>query len=653
MQEKLINTQVEYFLRDFEVNSETIILEEGSKEKVELEKIAEARGIKLKGSRDLAVLKTIYAFTDEPNANGAILPKKELLRVLPQIVGKPVNINHSRRDVIGNYIDYRYKQKEDKVIAYQTFFKSNFPEEFEEAKELLKKKKLSSSFEIWSPKDKRKYREDGSYEMYQMEIAGGALIYEDKDNQPAFKDAKVLSMAKENKESKVELVYASKHKEDELITSAGEIETITKTEPPITKAPAEVIVVPVVTKAKCENCDEEFEPTIMGEIKCTKCFAILDKTGKMIYPPQLIDFKMSCPGCHIRNWRLLKNTDEQGNIKCLHCSKEFKVTWAKVKVNELAQNMNFIYVDYSTCLQCGKVNEVVGSSKLKIKTVKCKRCGLKYSYDITRESHKQISNIEEIITVDKKETSEKGGNKMTDKKKVEKASEKKIETKEHDFLKGSEKENKKVISEKIEKAKVEKPEKEEAKAEVKPKEAKVEPKKEKVEKPKVEEAKEAPKAKEEVKTEKIEKPKVEEAKEQPKVKKAPKAEEKPVVEEAKDTKEQKYAKGIRKLASKIRELKKNMVKAEVENEKKITFYKDNAKEILSRRAEIKDYKISDEDILNDDKFAKAKLELENASIRATLEKGDDVVGSKKKDAGYYKDLHDKIDKDAFGHKDEK
>ena len=91
--ERLNNVIIEEFLNDYTEKSETILLEEG-KEKSELEKIAKARGMDIK-SRDLGFFKTIYAFTNEPNANGAILPKKELIKVLPQIIGKPININHN------------------------------------------------------------------------------------------------------------------------------------------------------------------------------------------------------------------------------------------------------------------------------------------------------------------------------------------------------------------------------------------------------------------------------------------------------------------------------------------------------------------------------------------------------------------------------
>ena len=46
---KLTDTNIQQFLEDFEANSEIIMLEEG-KEKNELEKIAEARGMKIKNS---------------------------------------------------------------------------------------------------------------------------------------------------------------------------------------------------------------------------------------------------------------------------------------------------------------------------------------------------------------------------------------------------------------------------------------------------------------------------------------------------------------------------------------------------------------------------------------------------------------------------
>jgi len=632
MEKKLTNLEVQEFLTDFETNSETIILEEGSKEKNELEKIAGARGIKVKDSRDLAVFKTIYAFTDVANSNGAILPKKELLRVLPQIVGKPININHERRFVVGHYIDYRYKQKDSQINAYGIYYKSNFGKEFEEAKKLLKKKKLSSSFEIWSPQDKRIYREDGSFEMHQMEIAGGALIYEDKNNEPAFKDAKVLSIGKAKDSSLPDLVYASKYKEDELITSDGK--TI------------ETKINPTVSKIKCSNCGEEFDSGIVDKIKCPKCFAILDKSGNMIYPPQIIDFKMLCPSCSMNNWLLLSKKEDKVKVRCSGCSKEYNLSFAIEQKRDIVNKINFVYSSRVFCLQCHKPIYVMGTSGTNTKNVKCKKCGLEFSYDITHDRYKKISKIEEVIPnknkIDNtKESSEEGGQKMAKEKEVKKTSEKKVEVKK-------------------EEVKVETPEKVETK-----KEEKVEAKKEEVkETPKVEKA-EKPIIEKKVEVKKEEKVEVKEAKKE--VKEAPKTEEPKAVEpkiekkeevkvetkiEAKkDGKLDKYIAGIRKIAKRVKELRKE--KASLE--KKVELYKNKAKTIIERQAELGEgCNLSEEEILNDDKFGKAKAEKELAKANAQLNKGNDIVGAKTAhDEKWYAERRKAIDEEAFKHINDK
>ena len=61
MKERLTNTTLREFLTDFENRSETIILEEG-KEKSDLQKIAEARGIQIKNSKDLVSISQNYEY---------------------------------------------------------------------------------------------------------------------------------------------------------------------------------------------------------------------------------------------------------------------------------------------------------------------------------------------------------------------------------------------------------------------------------------------------------------------------------------------------------------------------------------------------------------------------------------------------------------
>lgn len=284
MNTKLTNTQVYDFLNDFEDRAELILLEE-AKSKKELSEIAKAKGINLNTNTDLTGFKCIYAFANKPNKNGAYLPEKELLQALPSMVGKPVNIGHNRRYIVGHLLDYRYKKSEKQVIAYGVFYRSNFGEEYDKAKKDFKSKKLNVSFEIWSPKDKRKKRNDGSEELHQMELAGMAILF--RDVEPAFDGAKILEFSSKLQKESPELVYASKYKEDEMLYSAPEVK--------------KEIPTAVIPKIKCANCGEEFESGMDTNIKCPKCFAILNKAGQMIYPPQIKDFRLLCPSCRVNN----------------------------------------------------------------------------------------------------------------------------------------------------------------------------------------------------------------------------------------------------------------------------------------------------------------------------------------------------------------
>ncbi len=708
----MTNLEVQEFLKDFQITSETSILEEG-KEKSELEKVAEARGMKIKGSRDLAIFKTIYAFTDKANANGAILPKKELLRVLPQIIGKPVNINHNRRFVVGHYIDYKFKQKDNKVIAYGVFYKSNFGDEWTRAKELLKKKKLSSSFEIWSPDDKKEVVGKGKYKMHFIEIAGGAFIYEDKNNIPAFKDAKVLEMARKDVP---ELVYASKYNEKEIITSDKDyfrdsveenlrklneekkkkIETpkketpkpeekkvapkveepkkeatpekpkevkkeevkkeeVKKTEPKIEEKVEEPKVED--SKIKCSNCNEEFDPITLLDVKvattinCPKCKAILKQDGTMIYPPQIIDFKVSCPSCRMGSWLLMERNDKTVKLRC-SCKKEYNLTFAEKKDTEMLDRINFPYSGSASCSQCRHSNYYEGISGITSRNIKCKKCGLEFPINIDKaKEYKTIAKIEEVEIKKIEKTSEKGGNDKVDAK--------------PDIKKEVKKEEVKKEAPKVE---TPKPEVKEEKKEVKVEEKKVETdadekKTDKTSKAKVEEpkVKEAPKTEELQGNELVEsmRDKVEESKEEKPVDKYAKSKVlRKAVSQIKDSKKELETinkkvksgkKGINKLVSMVISLKKEVAKIKDEMGKKIKFYKENAVEINKRREELGDFgnDLTDEQILNSDKFEKAQLKKENVELKSDIETSSEIAGTKSKDDGYYVKKRKEIDAVAF------
>jgi hypothetical protein len=421
--QRLTNTQVQEFLKDWEENSSTEILEEGKKN--EIIQIAKAKGIDLRKNKDLAGFKTIYTFANKANKNRARLPKEVLLKALPTMIGKPVDIDHNRRYVIGHYIDYRYHQKEDMVVAYGVFYKSSFAEEWEEAKKLFKEKKLATSYEIWCPQNKRRMLKDDTYELLEQEIAGGALLYKE---QPAFEDAKVLELAKENLEREKDLIYASddKYKKDEIIVCKdnkceliweGKDTDTTTIDVSMdgTSNMVEEQEKPRITKIKCSNCSEELDYNgIDVRVKCPKCFALLNKEGVMQYPPQIKDFKVLCPSCKVNNWLILSKKEDYIELRCQSCSREFKADFAiaKVDMKEKLSSFPFLYSGKVSCYQCNNIIEFFDiSSKTKQRTLKCKKCGLEFSIDITQEKYKTISKIEELKR-DKIEKSSKGGNMM-------------------------------------------------------------------------------------------------------------------------------------------------------------------------------------------------------------------------------------------------
>jgi len=391
--------EIQYFLKDVEKTSKIELLE--GKEKDDLKAVAKTKGVDI-DDMDLALFKTVYAFTDKANANGAILPQKELLKILPTIRNKPVNINHQRRYVVGHYIDYSYITNENKIIAYGVFYKSNFGDEWEEAQKLFKAKKLSTSFEIWSEREKRKYKSDGSYELNDMLIAGGALIFEDKDNKPAFKDAKVLRLAKaliEKHGIKNKFGYHLEYshiKDKDLIVASQET---------ITQEPL---------KIKCSNCGNEYIPSFVDKVKefnkCPNCKALLDNNGQMLYAPQNIDFSLLCPNCKVNSW-LIKSTEENNSrIQCLSCKTEYDIEYAR-KSDKFKAKMFYVYEGKVECPQCNYTNQFSSVSSFQDKELKCERCGLEFKHDIRKTMKKKIKSISEIvIKTEEIQKSSEGGN---------------------------------------------------------------------------------------------------------------------------------------------------------------------------------------------------------------------------------------------------
>jgi hypothetical protein len=236
-----MNDRNKYFLEDLTFNS-TYELMEFSKDNDELKEIAIKRGIQLP-SKDIAIFKCTYAMIDEENRNGCTLPKKEVKKALKTLVGKAVDKDHLRKSTIGYWLDAQLD--EGNIIAYGAFWKSNFSEDYEEIKKRMLDGSMKISFEAWGD---RKITEGKSYELHNIEFAGGALLF---DTIPAFPDAEVLEFS--TKKGQI-LEFAK------LIENAKSEEKIMKEEE--------------MEESKLNfYYDQEFIGRIMMETECSTCKA--------------------------------------------------------------------------------------------------------------------------------------------------------------------------------------------------------------------------------------------------------------------------------------------------------------------------------------------------------------------------------------------
>lgn len=180
---------IEVFLQDMSYHTHFEFLEEGS-QKDELTKIAEKRGIKLP-CHDLAVFKGRYAYVDRMNKNKCILPKEEVEKALTTLVGKAVDFDHLRKNVVGYWVDGKIDG--DEIIAYGIFFKGNFSTEYEDIKKMMTDDVLAISFEAWG---NRNFGANGAYSLTDIEFAGGALLIK---TEPAFPGSEVLELSRQGK----------------------------------------------------------------------------------------------------------------------------------------------------------------------------------------------------------------------------------------------------------------------------------------------------------------------------------------------------------------------------------------------------------------------------------------------------------------------
>ena len=537
------------FLNNHAEKGETKILTKG-KEFDELVLIAEERGYKdIKESATLKLFKNIYGIIDKTNGNGACL-NEEVLKKLPSLIGKPINMNHNKKYVVGHFIDYRYNAENKQIIVYGVFYQRNFPEEYTNLKNKFKNGKLGTSFEALYKSSKIVYTcgdcghvqtnkttpivkcdncgtllySAGKYgskkhkrDLPVEEFSGGCIVT--KDGLQAEPEALVTEFAMlVGETANDEIVMGvNVNKEEEKTQDEKVIKEELKSNPIIEEKSGE--------QESVDNDEDDEKPEIEEELEQAK------------------QLEVRCV-CMSNGWKILRENESSSEIQCIYCNNKYRIEYEKESlIGELGSKR--ILTGNYTCpaVDCNSLINYTIFSNMKELKLKCKKCGIKFALHLNDKTsvNRAIKSMEQIG--EEKATLLKECEDMTRKENLEEL--KKV-----------------ILSEALN---------EEQATEVKKEEVVVEKAEEVVVKETVKE--------EEVKAETV-------------------VDEKQVLKDK-----------IAKLESELSELQ-NLTEREVEEFKKqAQKIVENAKKIAERRQELGQFaeNLSDEDILNETKYDNAKL----------------------------------------------
>ena len=419
MLDLLDSIEVQDFLGDFSQRLEiSFDLEESKKQ--ELIEVAKNKGILLDNSKDLGIFRGTYEVLDVPNGNGKILEStQEVIRKLPRLIGRPINIGHVRRMVVGFMCDFKYIEKEKRIDIFGIFFKSCFQEEWDKLVKLFKEKKVGLSSEIWAKKSERKYNSNGSFSLGDnVDFAGVAIIYMNGKDKPAEPDCLILETSKKNFEVNQELIFSSLNKEiisgyscDHCSSNGNcgincENLIVSSLEQPISTQPSKLKVI-------CSHCSHNFEylfvPNQTSSIKCPQCRSILNQQGEMLYPPQDLNFSLSCPNDSANNWLIVSSDDNSAKVRCQSCGKEYDLTFKQMPedMKVMLSKIQFLHSGSAPCWQCGHYNNYNSLSNQEKVNLHCSKCGLDYVAKPYMKLKRDILKVEES-GIKKDEPKDKG-----------------------------------------------------------------------------------------------------------------------------------------------------------------------------------------------------------------------------------------------------
>jgi Fe-S-cluster-containing hydrogenase component 2 len=284
--------RVKLFFEDLTLNSSYEIFEEG-KEDESIKELAKKRGLKIP-SKDLALFKCKYAFVDKENKNGCILPKDEVIKALDTLNGKAVDKDHFRKTTIGFWLGAELLGST--IIAYGAFWKSNFPEDYEEIKRRMAEGHVKISFEAWGT---REYVDGKIYNLKDCEFCGGALLF---DTNPAFPNAEIMEFSQKNRVLEFAKVIEEGETMDEI--TLAELEAIEGAIPvQVLTRVKELIKTGMPMKEAMKQAWQEFKKN-KGEVEESKLNFLGDE--------QLIArvcADAECPLCKSKSYKDVQNID--------------------------------------------------------------------------------------------------------------------------------------------------------------------------------------------------------------------------------------------------------------------------------------------------------------------------------------------------------
>lgn len=264
-----------------------------------LYEVAKARGIQMPHPA-LGIFKSVLAEIEKPNGNGVRLGAKATDAAVSTLIGTQINRNHLRTDnILGHTIDAVInKDKEIEIIC--VFFKDIYEDEWEEAKELFSKGKLTMSFELSADVESQDKLADGTKRLNDYYFTGAGLLFGVK---PACKKARVFEIATKKLQEKLSierqsLIFANNQNSQKSILEvlnlmADEVKKIeevqvepivaeaVKVEEPVKVEETVVAEVPKVEEAQklCPECNEPMEDN-----ECAVCNKKKDEAAKVEAP---------------------------------------------------------------------------------------------------------------------------------------------------------------------------------------------------------------------------------------------------------------------------------------------------------------------------------------------------------------------------------